>query len=370
VRLAEILALRPVPAAGLFLALTRRCPLRCAHCSTDSSLSSEEHPAAPFRRLVGSFTTDDRPELILMSGGEALLRPALVRDLANLARELGTRSYVISGMFFARRAGPIPPRLREAIDAVDHFAASLDEFHEREVRREDVFAVLDELLCAGKDCSLQVVGRGTGDAYLRGLLDAVHARFGPALPVLVGSVGAAGRALEWLPPPQLRAARADPPGPLAVLAEPCALANWPLVGYDGTVLACCHQEILDSGRPPPHLVLGHARQDGWATLRERYLRSPMLRGLRTFGPRYLRAAFAAGETPCAGYCATCERLPGAAMEPALAAYLATPGAQLLESEVRRMAVEAGAAGFVRRYGIPEYAPLVGIESALATEGGR
>lgn len=369
-RLAEILALRPVPAAGLFLALTRRCPLHCAHCSTDSSLGSEEHPAGPFRRLVGSFTTGDRPDLILMSGGEALLRPALVRDLANLARERGTRSYLLSGMFFARRRGSVPRRLREAVDAVDHFAASLDEFHEREVGREDVFAALDELLCAGKDCSLQVVGRGPGDAYLSGLLADVHDRFGPALPVLVGSVGAAGRALDWLPPPQLRAPRPDPPLPPSALADPCTLANWPLVGYDGTVLACCHQEVLDGDRPPPHLVLGHAREDGWPTLRERYLASPMLRGLRTFGPRYLRAAFAAGQTPCAGYCATCERLPAAAMEPQLAAYLATPGAQLLESEVRRMAVDAGAAGFVRRHGIPEYASLVGIEGAVAAGGTR
>lgn len=366
-RLAEILALRPVPAAGVFLALTRRCPLRCAHCSTDSALSSEEHDATPFRRLVESFTAEDRPELILMSGGEALLRPALVRDLATAARERGTRSYVLSGMYFARGRAALPGRLREAVDAVDHFAASLDEFHEREVAREHVFAVLEELLQAGKDCSLQVVGRGAGDEYLEGLLEAVHDRFGPALPVLVGTVGAAGRAREWLPPPQLRAQAAERSEAAAALADPCTLANWPLVGYDGTVLACCHQEVLDAVRPPPHLVLGHARDDGWAALRERYLGSPLLRGLRTFGPRYLRAAFAPDETPCAGYCTTCERLPGS-MAPALAAYLATPGGLALESEVRRMAVDAGAAGFVRRYGIPEYAPLVGLEDSLATGG--
>ena len=41
--LMEVLELRPVPGAALFLAVTRRCPLSCAHCSTNSMLSSEEH---------------------------------------------------------------------------------------------------------------------------------------------------------------------------------------------------------------------------------------------------------------------------------------------------------------------------------------
>ncbi|CAM5737420.1 Radical SAM protein (Fragment) OS=Streptomyces microflavus OX=1919 GN=G3I39_17810 PE=4 SV=1 [Streptomyces microflavus] len=37
--LAELVGLRPFPAAGLLLGLTRRCPLRCGHCSTGSDLT-------------------------------------------------------------------------------------------------------------------------------------------------------------------------------------------------------------------------------------------------------------------------------------------------------------------------------------------
>ena len=57
--IAQILALRPVPAAGAFLTLTRRCPLSCAHCSTNSMLSSEEHSAAIFADFAATFTPDD-----------------------------------------------------------------------------------------------------------------------------------------------------------------------------------------------------------------------------------------------------------------------------------------------------------------------
>src|SRR5215211_2738624 len=101
--LVDILALRQVPAAGLYLSLTRRCPLSCAHCSTNSSLVSEEHAASPFLRLVESFTPDCRPEILVLTGGEPLVRPRLVRALTERAHAVGTRVVLASGMFFARQ---------------------------------------------------------------------------------------------------------------------------------------------------------------------------------------------------------------------------------------------------------------------------
>ena len=56
--LADILSLRQTNAAGLYLSLTRRCPLSCAHCSTRSTLASEEHDGEVFLRLVGQYTSN------------------------------------------------------------------------------------------------------------------------------------------------------------------------------------------------------------------------------------------------------------------------------------------------------------------------
>lgn len=159
--LLEIGAIRNKPAAGLYLALTRRCPLSCAHCSTDSSSTSEQHPETPFRRLVESFEQETRPDLLLMSGGEALLRAALVADLARTARSVGTRSYVLSGMWFARENRRLPAPVSAAIREVDHFAASLDEFHEREVGRADVFRAMHRIRELVPHVSFQLTGRGT-----------------------------------------------------------------------------------------------------------------------------------------------------------------------------------------------------------------
>src|SRR6185369_532071 len=142
--LAELIRLRTTPAAGLLLALTQRCPLHCVHCSTSSTMDADEYDAAPLRRLISTFTAADRPELIFMSGGEPLLRPGLVAELASGARAAGTRSALLSGMFFARKR--MPAVIRRAISTLDHFSASIDLYHEREVSRDEVFAALSLIL--------------------------------------------------------------------------------------------------------------------------------------------------------------------------------------------------------------------------------
>src|SRR5215211_5979395 len=142
--LLEILALRQVPAAGLYLSLTRRCPLSCAHCSTNSSLASEEYAASNFVRLVESFTPDCRPQVLVLTGGEPLVRPQLVRELTQRAHAVGTRVVLASGMFFARQP-TMPPMLDQTIRGVDHLAASLDVYHEQQVARADVFRVIHTL---------------------------------------------------------------------------------------------------------------------------------------------------------------------------------------------------------------------------------
>ena len=53
--LVDLLSLRAVPAGGVSIALTRRCPLSCAHCATNSLLTSEEAPAEMFVHFVDGF---------------------------------------------------------------------------------------------------------------------------------------------------------------------------------------------------------------------------------------------------------------------------------------------------------------------------
>ncbi len=117
-------------------------------------------------------------------------------------------------------------------------------------------------------------------------------------PIYVALLAPVGRAAEWMD-----VSESDG----AVLAEPCRLASWPVVSFDGTVVACANQAALD-GPTPEHLRLGHAAVDEWSVIAARALRSPMLRSIRTFGPRWM--AHTDGGGACAGYCESCLGLGG------------------------------------------------------------
>ncbi|MEV7008497.1 radical SAM protein [Streptosporangium sp. NPDC051022] len=347
----DILALRPVPAAAVLMAITRRCPLRCRHCSTDSLPTGPEHPGEVFLRFAGTFTPHDRPDLVMLTGGEPLLRPRLVRALAETAARNGSRTMILSGMFFAPR---IPPAIEEAIEAADHFSASLDAFHEEEVPRENVFAVMRTLLARGKDLSFHITGTGPDDPYLRDVTAAVRREFGDRVPMLVSRVQPVGRALAMTP----ATPTAAPPG-AETRALPCAMAAWPVVGFDGTITACCNQDVIDHRPIPAHLRLGHAGHDGWDVIRERCLGSGALRAIRTYGP--LRLAGATGRGAGKGYCETCRELDAPSLPP-------SPVSVFLERQVRDMQLAGGGTGFARRYGCPPYSELVSLGHPRRNDG--
>jgi pyruvate-formate lyase-activating enzyme len=352
VHLMDILAYRPVPASAVFFGLTRRCPLSCRHCSTESMLSSEQYPAAMFRRFAETFTPTDRPDVVLMSGGEAMLRPRLVREIAELARAAGARSYVLSGLFFARKPR-IPTPIRAAIDALDHFSASLDVFHEEEVGREQVFRVLHELLDDGKDVSVQLTGVGNDDPYLADITAAVRREFDDRVPMLVTPLAPMGRAEQWYAPGTSGARHG------AALPAPCSLSAWPVIGFNGLVTSCGNQDVMDGKVPmPAHLYLGHIARDDWRTIRERTLASPMVRAIRANGPEFLAERYGKDIT-CDGYCQTCWKLSKDPVLPARVKELdQLPSTRVLQDATQRMVEEAGPLSFARRFGVTRYADLI------------
>ncbi|MFE5941775.1 radical SAM protein [Streptomyces sp. NPDC056480] len=366
--LAELVGLRPVPCGGLLVALTRRCPMSCAHCSTASSMAASEEP--DLRQLldfIGSFGAEDRPEVVMLTGGEPLLLPESAARVARLAQAAGSRVALLSGMFFAR-GGRVPDRIMRTITALDHFSASLDVHHEREVPRADVLRALRAVLDAGVPASIHLTGTGTatgpgtgtgtdpgtgadvGDPYLAEVVADVRRVFGASMPMLVNEVRPLGRAAGLVRP--------TPPGPDDGLAAPCTLAAWPVVAFDGTVAACCNQWTVDRRPVPPHLRLGHIAEDDWPTVRERSLGSPVLRMLRAVGPRRLHARYETGPAP-AGYCRSCHAL---ADRPSVLEGAARDAGgrvgELLDRLTAAQQRAAGPAALVRRMGCARYAHLV------------
>ncbi|MBP0458740.1 radical SAM protein [Streptomyces montanisoli] len=367
--LAELVALRPVPCAGVLLMVTQRCPLHCAHCSTSSTMAGAHADGSALLRLVESFGPADRPELLMLTGGEPLLRPRLVTELAEAARARGVRTALLSGAFFAR-GGRLPASIRRAVRAVDHFSASIDRQHEREVPRTEVLRVLGSLLEDGTAVSLHITGADDDDPYLADVTREVRLAFGDRVPMLVNEVRAVGRAAAW------GGSRTVPPAAAPGTARPlpCAMAAWPVVTPDGAVLACGNQDAVDLRPVPEHLLLGHIPQDDWPTLRGRALASPELRLIRSLGPLHLRSRFGAGTSgaqasgdgasgpgPCGadGYCASCVALPrDPELREAVRGYGAGPAGELLDAYAARAQARSGPVALVRRFGSARYAGLV------------
>jgi MoaA/NifB/PqqE/SkfB family radical SAM enzyme len=331
--------------------------LHCSHCSSSSALDSEQYDEAPFRRLVASFRSDDHPAVVAMTGGEALLRPRLVHDLAIDARHVGARSYLLSGMFFAKAGGAIPPSLLRAIEVVDHLAASIDAFHEVEVARSAVLDTLARRMDAGQACSLQVTATAPDDPYVADLAREVGQRFDGRLPILVSTLGPKGRAEEGglrIRPRRTTLAALDQRDWVKHV-NPCAMARWPMVGYDGTVLACCQQDLLD-GPPPAHLVLGHARTDDWSVLRARSAERAALVAIRTYGPSALARTLTPG-TASGGMCDSCAGLAEVADDPRIVEAVTSPLGQAVRLTVDSAFEREGADAFLHRHVPQEFAPL-------------
>lgn len=314
-------------------------------------MQSEEGGEESFRKLVSTFTPESMPEILAFTGGEPLLRPRLVRDLALRARESGTRIVLASGLFFARNTST-PHLIAEAIGAVDHFTASIDQHHELEVSRREAFRVLHEVLDRGISVSIHIAGLSDGDPYLSDISDAIRREFQDQVPMVAATIAAVGRAKEWLDANRLiRSPLLQKQDEIA--PEPCDFANWPVVRHDGIVYACSSQEALDR-HPPAHLRLGHASTDDWGTLRTRLAESSMLRGIRTFGPEYMAQRYGDGKVRCDGLCSTCLRLSD---HPQIAeqsrAAMQRPAITKLERHIAQLQLET----FTRRRGAPSYAHL-------------
>lgn len=313
-------------------------------------MQSEQSRPELFNRFVDTFTEASHPEFMAMSGGEALLRPALVKNLALKARASGTKSSVLSGLFFARKPG-IPKSIKSAIDAVDHFSVSMDAFHEREVPRSNVFTVLNQLLDEGKHLSLHIAGEREDDPYLDDLVNLVQKRFGKRIPMLVNTLSPFGRAKTFF-------IQTASPSTTTVEASPCTMAAWPVVGFDGVVAACGNDNLI--GRVPSHLRLGDIRIHSWADIRSRCVDNAMQIALRTYGPEYLQTKFGSqGKTGCKGYCDTCINLGAQdAIQVGVSSQMLKPGARILGDSVVDLQLELGAVGFAKRYSHPRFAELV------------
>jgi len=282
------------------------------------------------------MTAECHPAVVSLMGGEPLLRPQLAIGLAEILHEIGTQIVMGTGLYFARTPG-IPRSIRAAVRAVDLVIVSLDIWHEAEVPRQRALDAISDLRELGCDVAIQLTGRSYEDPYIQDTTQEVRDRFGNDVPLMVSKVSPVGRAtgLGLLP---------DAPIPLR-RPEPCSGAYWPVVAFDGAVVACCNQSVVD-GERPAELVLGSVESDSWPALVERGLNSTYLDLIRLAGPRFA-AKSALGASSDGDYCGTCLALAGRESEERrVSSYVVSPKGRLELALLRTAKAPPPEEGFI------------------------
>ncbi len=297
--------------AGLYVAVTRRCPLSCAHCSTRSSPHADERPIGPhLERFFASIASSTRPppRYIYFTGGEPLLHPALVTRLAAKARQFRARTHLISSGFFGKSA-----RLAPALDTllsryIDGITFSWDVFHSE-------FLDFHHLCRAVKWCQERGLSVSIQHTYVPTADDPFVACFGrelPGVPVFSSPLTRVGRAADNNLVPLARATgdatRDADPGDNQSADSPCLVASWPVISYYGQIVACCNQSIIDAepDAVPAHLKLGTVFEDTWSDISARRAIHPTLDVIETRGPQ---ACYAGQDRPQRSQCDACRALP-------------------------------------------------------------
>ena len=300
--LSELLRARTRHLGGVIVTLTLRCPLSCAHCTTNSTNRSPHHDGRLFTDFFDRMTAESRPDVVFLTGGEPLIRPHIVTHAARRMRDLGGQTVCLTGGYFARQR-EIPDKVQTALLTCDLVMMSMDEFHAEEVTRSQLFAALRWVRDQGQDVALQLTARNADDPFILDLVEHVKAEFDESVPMFTSLLGPTGRGADLMPVPSKR----DEPLTATPPPLPCRWANWPVVASDGTVLACCNAELTENpSSRSDGLVLGDVAVDDWAEIARRARGSAFLGCTTSLGP--LLIAERLGAEPTTDYCGTCRRM--------------------------------------------------------------
>ncbi|MCH7232166.1 radical SAM protein [Glycomyces sp. L485] len=282
---AECEALRRTPGATAVLFLTDRCPVGCDHCSVGSL------PRSPritdwnlFTGIVDELGSREGLQLVALTGGE----PFAERRGLQLATEALTANGKTTAVFTSGHwAGPrIPLWIRRVLQATGTVYLSTDSFHAASVKPPTVEAAARAVL--ESDCTLvvQVAGsREEADRWADRIPEAEVHRV-PILPYGRGRLLRQGMAER----------------PVADLGA-CHLLNSPTIRYDGTVTACCNEEVIIGGGPD-RLRRQATRPEELGGILDGLAADPLHRILRRTGPAALASLLTQDRATLCGACWT------------------------------------------------------------------
>jgi MoaA/NifB/PqqE/SkfB family radical SAM enzyme len=268
--------LRPVtdpPARSMALMLTRRCNMKCGHCSVESGPDVRGEPTERelLDRVHQAAAGDVRS--INLTGGEPMLRPRTVLRLIRAARRLGVATSLTTNGSWGRTAARATRTVRALRRAgLGSLAVSVDRYHD-EFQGPEPAALIAR---AAEDVDLPVrislVMPATEDGLAR---------------LVAPFEGLRRTRLRFYGLQAVGRARGLPGEAMSGAVDGfCAACSVPSVTDDGRLTACNGPAYFAPAGSP--LIVGSLREASLPALLARHREDPILDTIRTFGPSRLR----------------------------------------------------------------------------------
>ena len=261
------------PATSMALMVTRRCNMRCAHCSVESGPELRDEPSEGelLDRVRQAAAGEVRS--INLTGGEPMLRPRTVLRLVREARRLGVATSLTTNGSWGRTAA----RAQRGVRALQRaglaaLTVSVDRYH-------------DEFQGPTPALLIARAAEETG-LYVRVSL-VVPAGEDSVTPLVAPFEGLRRTSLRFYGLQAVGRARGLPAVTLGGTVDGfCSACSIPAVTDDGRLTACNGPAYFAPAGSP--LIVGSLRRESLGALLERHREDPILDTIRTFGPARLR----------------------------------------------------------------------------------
>jgi hypothetical protein len=253
--------------------VTRRCNMRCGHCSVESGPDVRGEPSE--RELLDRVRHAAAGEVrsINLTGGEPMLRPRTVLRLVRAARRLGVATSLTTNGSWGRTAD----RARRGVRALRRaglgsLAVSVDRYHDEFQGPTPALLIARAAEEAGLPVRISLVVPAGEDGLT---------------PLVAPFEGLQGTRLRFYGLQPVGRARDLPSDTMGGAVDGfCSACAVPAVTDDGRLTACNGPAYFAAGTSP--LVVGSLRKETLGALLERHRQDPILDTIRTFGPTRLR----------------------------------------------------------------------------------
>ena len=267
---------------SLLLFITDRCPVGCGHCSVDSRPTSPRiSDMASFLGLVDAIAAHPEIELVGISGGEPFIERRALGAAVSGLREADKLVVPYTSGVWARNS--IQPWVKSILQESSAVFLSTDAFHAENIDEATFIRAACGIREEGAGLIVQVMGiEKMVDEARRLVTVAFGEEWPPQVEINITPFLSYGRARTLLPiSPTKKTKKGSEFGPCPALASPVAR-------YDGTVTACCNEQVIMAHGPDSLRRRVSGSNPLTAALNE-FASDPLLQIIHKVGPGPLTA---------------------------------------------------------------------------------